>query len=48
MFLVSSAISRDIKAGICSLPMGFWTHEGIIGALVAVGTVMEGLHTTFV
>ncbi len=40
-------ISRDIRAGICSLPVGFRTHEGIIGAPVVGGTVMEGLHTTF-
>ena len=40
-------ISRDIRAGICGLPVGFRTHEGIIGAPVVGGTVMEGLRTTF-
>ncbi len=48
MFLVGGAISRDIRAGICSLPVGFQTHEGVNGAPVAVGTLMEGLCTTFV
>ncbi len=47
MFLVGSVILRDIRAGICGLPVGFRTHEGVIGAPVAVGTDMEGLHTTF-
>ncbi len=47
VFLVGGEISRDIRASICGLPVGFWTHEGVIGALVVGGTVMEGLCTTF-
>ena len=42
VFLVGGVISRDIRAGICSLPVGFRTHECVIGALVVVGTDMEG------
>ena len=44
---MGGVISRDIRASICGLPVGFQTHEGSIGALVVAGTVMEGLRTTF-
>ena len=47
MFLVGSVILRDIRAGICGSPVGFWSREGAIGAPDAVGTVMVGLRTTF-
>ena len=44
---MGGVISRDIRAGICDLLVGFRTHEGSIGAPVVAGTVMEGLRTTF-
>ena len=47
VFLVGGVILRDIRAGICSLPVGFQTHEGSIGVPVVVGTVIAGLRTTF-
>ena len=47
VFLVGGVVLRDIRAGICGLPVGFQTHEGSIGAPVVAGTVMAGFHTTF-
>ena len=46
VFFVGGLISRDIRAGIFGVLVGFRTHEGLIGALV-VGTWMEGFRVTF-
>ncbi len=46
VFFVGVLISRDIRAGIFGVPVGFRTHEGLIGAPV-VGTRIEGLCATF-
>ena len=47
VFLVGGVVLRDKRAGICGLLVGFWTHEGSIGAPVVAGTVMVGFRTTF-
>ena len=47
VFFVGGLTSRDIRASTFGVPVGFWTHEGSIGALVVMGTLIEGLRTTF-